>query len=187
MRCNVNRFIREEIDVEEFCAPYDLCLLGDIHEELQLSDKIWYTNNPVNQNFEKKPNNGVLLVEMQADTRSYTVTRIPTNDLPQLVQLECTAAQYEFIGVNAKDYYRIEVTGTPEELREVKTTVPNVKIDRIPLISSVLASDAQLSELEEIDTAGATLEDELQNYLHAMKYHEGHTAELMGLYKEVVA
>lgn len=176
-RPTVNQFIQEELDVAEFIAPFDYAYASDIHMPLDLFDgKLKYTNHPLNSSFEAKPDCGLLLVE--ANGAGLKDTRIPLS-LPNLIQINTTAADYEDTLEGTTDYYRIEVKGSPEELRAITSTSANTKLLKIPEVVSEYVAEA---ETEEIRTAG--LEESLQEYLTDMKLDETTIAKMMAIYRE---
>jgi len=176
-RPTVNQFIQEELDVATFIEPFDRVYASDIHMPLDLFDsKLKYTNHPLNSCFEAKPDCGLLLVE--ANGAGLKEHRIPLN-LPNLIQVTTTAADYEDTMIGTQDYFRIEVKGSPEELRALTTSTANTKLLKVPEVISEYVAEA---ETEEIKNVG--LEEALQDYLAEMKLDETTIAKMMALYRE---
>lgn len=172
-RCNINQFIKEEVDVEKLLQPHDLCIAGDIHQKLQYGDKLYYTGQPINKEFEVKPDNGVILLTI--DVAGYQLERINL-ELPALRKVVCTAAEYP-PKMNDKDFYKVEVTGSITELRLV-TETPNVKLDKIPLTDDTLASREVKEELQSLP-----LEEDLIVYMHELEFEEGRINRMVGVFK----
>jgi len=175
-RCTVNQFIQEELDVAKFIEPFDTCYASDIHMPLDLYDgKLKYTNHPLNSCFEAKAECGLLLVE--ANGAGLKDTRIKLS-LPNLVQVTTTAADYEDT-LDDVDYYRIEVKGSPDELRSITTASANTKLLKVPDVVSEYVAE---TETEEINNVG--LEDSLLGYLTEMQVPEETITKMMKIYQE---
>lgn len=174
-RCSYNQYVREEIDVAKLLEPFDLCIAGDIHAPFN-DGKLWYTNNPVNKEFQKSADCGVLLLEI--DSGKYQLTRIPLQ-LPALIQLSSNADE-ALPETNDTDYYRINVTGTHTELREVEIDKPNVKVNKVPRVEEALT----LAVDEEVATE-RSIEDELVSYLRDIGYSDDYVSEMMSALREV--
>lgn len=173
-RPNVNEFIKEEIDVHSFISGYDLCVAGDIHTDLVLErDQLVYTNSPLNSHFESNPNCGCLLLSADADGIEWE--RIPLT-LPNYVQITTTADKFKE-PKDAVNFIRIEVSGTPEELRKISTDKPNVKLVKVPLVSETY------TEVEE-EIKDQSLEEDLIDYMKELDYTEEHIAKLITVFKE---
>lgn len=175
-RCTINQFIREEIDVSELLEPFDLCVAGDIHDGLSIG-KLHYTNIPVNKEFVKTPNTGVVLLEVEKGKAS--VTRI-TTDLPALRLINCTAAELPSIEFNEKDYYKVVVTGTIQELRNVSLSVENARLEKEVIMDQVLADEAPTEAVEE-----QPLNLSLAEYLQSLKMGDGKIEKMMDVFEEV--
>lgn len=160
-RATINQFIKEEVDVEAITSPFDIAICGDIHEQIEVV-KVWYTGQPVNSMFENKANTGVLLLTI--DNGTFATKRIKT-DLPALIQRNCTAAEFETLEINDRDFYRVEVTGTLPELR-LLAAKPNMKLIKQPLVDEVLFTQ----EEEQPEVKDANLETGLTGYMQELQY-----------------
>lgn len=176
-RPTINIHIKEEIDVAKLIQPFDLVLAGDIHMPHQ-EGKLWYTNSPINKIFETNPECGCLLLKV-FDGKS-SVERIPMN-LPALVQVNTTAEKFNDLKLNDTDYYRVEVTGTPEQLRDVVTVKENVKLLKVPTFQEVLVKLEEVKEAQNV-----SLEDEYVGYMANLNYKEEDISRLMLVRREVV-
>jgi DNA repair exonuclease SbcCD nuclease subunit len=168
-RCAIPPHITEEIDMEAFTAPYDLCILGDIHMAHSFGNT-YYTNNPVNKIFEESVNTGYLVVDIGKDIK---VTRVKT-EYPALRAVSCTVEELPALRFNKTDFYKVEVTGTPEELRALKEPAPYIKLCKIPLLPDVLPSE-ELYEEPEVEN----LADDLVGYMKHLKYTDAQISELL--------
>lgn len=146
IRCTLNKFVKEEVDLEKVCKPYDLAILGDIHMPLDYSDKIVYTNSALNVHFEEedKITCGILLVEVSES--GIKKERISTRCLPALIRHKVSAADVESLALSANDYHLLEVSGTPEELRKIKNKAGAI-IKKIPVIAESTMSDEEIRTL----------------------------------------
>jgi DNA repair exonuclease SbcCD nuclease subunit len=173
-RPTVSKFIKEEIDVASLLKPFDLCLAGDIHSDFS-TGKLVYTNSPLNHSFEAAPDCGYLLLTVNKGKTQ--VLRIPT-DLPNLVQLTIKASDWP-VECDTKHFYRVSVEGTPEELRSITSTAPNVNVERIPLIE-----DSYADMEEEAPTEDFTIESDLIAYMIEMGITEEKIAKMIDVFKE---
>lgn len=174
-RCNYNQFVTEEIDVEKFTASYDLCIVGDIHDGFTLG-KIWYTNNAVNKEFDTHPKCGYL--EITKTETNCTISRIESS-VPSLRYLKLDAQRYAKIKGSSydmgNDFYKIEVEGTPEELRGL-TPLHNSILKRVPLVPNVLNLE---STEEVVDVETGDNDSGLVGYMTSLSYSDKYVAEMM--------
>ncbi|BCS54087.1 metallophosphoesterase [Geobacter sp. SVR] len=172
-RPDVNEYIKEEIDVAAFTDGYDLVLASDIHTDLTIGGRIFFTNSPLNNHFEPDPTCGCLLVT--CTNGSLSTTRIPL-DLPNLVQVTVDAADYKEI-VADYHFYRVEVTGTPEELRKISSSNTHVTLLKVP---EVVETYTEVKD----DTVGiiTSLEDSLIGYMQELGYDQGKIQQMMEVY-----
>lgn len=181
-RPTVNQFIQEEIDVAKFIEPYDLVVAGDIHMPLDLyNGKLLYTNHPLNSCYESSPDCGCLIVE--ANKAGIKTERISFNYSPNLIQIKTTAADYkepeEIEGVQ-QSYYRIEVTGSPEELRKITTDKWYIKLLKVPEVISEYVAEAEVAEEAALGTEGS-----LQEYMRSMDMDDNMIARMIAVFREV--
>lgn len=176
-RTTVGDFIREEIDTKKLCTPFDLIVAGDIHSDLQI-DNLVYTNQPINTQFEIIPNTGYLLLEID---KEINYRRIET-DLPSLIQINTNTQElsHQLTLVNQQDFYRINVEGTLQELRTVKVSLPNVKLNRIPILENIMAEDATELKVENLP-----LDAQIVEYLKLLKYSDSKVNDLLDVWKEL--
>ena len=174
-RPTVNQFIKEEINVSKFLDTADIVFASDIHMPLDYSDKLIYTNAPVNTHFECRPNCGCLLVSVVSGKVSRS--RLPIA-LPNLVAIETTVGNYEET-LDDYNFYRIAVTGTPEELRTIKNSSPSTQLLKIPEVLEVYAEVEDAKEIREIP-----LEDALVEYMQELEYEEAHIQKLITIFRE---
>lgn len=173
-RCDIPPHIKEEINFKKFTAPYDLCLLGDIHSEIEFGNT-YYTNNFVNKVFEERPVNGFLEVTIGKDIK---VKRVRTN-FPALVAHKTTAAEFGRLTFDPTDYHRVELSGTPEELRLITARCPNVKLVKLPIAPQSLTTEIEVTSQAEPLVLG----DDLGNYLSGgLGYTESYTAAMLDEY-----
>lgn len=179
-RPTVNQFIQEEICVADLIEPYDLVVAGDIHMPLDLFDgKLQYTNHPINSCYESTPNCGILLVE--ANGAGYRTERIGTLTR-SLISIKTTAAEYEEPEVieGNEDYYRIEVTGSPEELRKITTDKWYIKLLKVPEVVSEYVAEESVTEIKNV-----SLEQSLKDYMQSMNMDEETIGKMMTVFNEV--
>ena len=175
-RPTVNQFIQEEIDVEKFIAPFDVCFAGDIHLPLTLHDaKLIYVNHPVNSCFEKLPDCSLVLAKASGAGMAYK--RIPLA-LPNLVQINTTPEAYSE-PEDDFNFYRVEITGSPEELRSIKSSKPTVKLLKVPEVLDAFAEVAEDSEIQDV-----ALEDALVGYMKELNMDEENISQMMAVYRE---
>lgn len=175
-RPTVNKFIQEEIDVQKFISTSSLCICSDIHLPLTLCDgRLVYTNSPLNTHFEPKPDCGCLLLTLDSGEVSYKRLVL---SLPNLIQITTTASAFEDT-VDTVDYYRIEVTGTPEELRSIKTESPNTKLLKIPELQETYAELEVTKEVKD-----QSLQDALIGYMQELQMSEGSIQKMMEIINE---
>lgn len=175
-RCNVNQFIKEEVNVDLLSMPFDLVIAGDIHQSFE-TGKVIYTNQPLNSIFEKKSDTSVILLSVCAG--KFAVKRIKT-ELPSLIQINCTCEEYAGLKLNGTDYYRVEVTGTLPELRLIQAQ-PNVKVVKQPLVDVVLtAQEDEVTETHEEQK----IELGLTKYLNDLNYSDSKISRLMEVWSE---
>ena len=179
-RPTVNQFIQEEINVADFIKPYDLVVAGDIHMPLSLNDgKLLYTNHPVNSCYEATPDCGFILLE--ANGSGFNVERIGCHTR-SLISIKTTAADYEEPEVleGNEDYYRIEVTGSPEELRKITTDKWYIKLLKVPEVISEYAAEAEVSEIKCL-----SMEESLKAYMQSLQMDEELIGKMMTVFNEV--
>lgn len=176
-RCTVNQFIQEEIDVQELMTPFDLCVAGDIHLPYR-DGELWYTDAPVNKDFERKPETGVLLLVVNDGT--HQLKRIET-DLPKLIKVECTADDYVALTLDERHYYNIHVTGTPAQLKSLPELASNEKLVPIPVVDEALIVRA----VAEDDVVDLPLEEDLIQYMQELAYPEEKVGQMISEFREV--
>ena len=173
-RCTVNQFIQEELNVEKFTEWFDHVFAGDIHMPYQ-DDKLVYTNHPINSSFETTPNCGLLHVTL--NNGEVTWKRVLVS-LPNLIQISTTAAEFADT-LDDYHYYRIEVTGTPEELREISTESGNTKLLKVPDVVETYVESEDAEEVRDTD-----LETALLDYLRQMDLEDDTIVKMMTIFKE---
>lgn len=177
VRPTVNQFIQEEVDVAKLIEPYQLTIAGDIHQELELYDgKLVYTNAPLNNHFEEKPNTGVILLDV--DTLKWQ--RISTNHLPQLVQVTCKAEEYDGLVLQEGNHYRVEVTGTPQELRKISTENENIKLLKVPEVV-----DTYIEVEDAVEIRDLAMEEALIEYMKELKFEDEKITKMITVLKEI--
>lgn len=179
VRPTVNQFIQEEVDIAKLIEPYKLVVSSDIHQELELYDgKLVYTNAPLNNHFEEKPNTSVIIL----DTETLKWSRLSTNHLPQLVQITCKAEDFE--SESSKKgfghYYRFEVTGTPQELRKISTDDLNCKLLKVPEVVETYIEVEDAVEIRDL-----AMEEALIEYMKELKFEEDKITKMITVLKEV--
>ena len=177
-RCTVNSFIKEEIDTEKFLTPFDLVLAGDIHCDFE-KDNLVYVNQPINSKFETKSDCGFVLLACARDYKP-NWKRIKTY-LPSLIQVNCTVQEFPAMlnQLNSIDFYRVDVTGSLKELRGIKTGLPNVLLQKIPILEDSLAETVEIPKIESLP-----LDAQLVEYLKLLNYPEEKVEELLNVWKE---
>lgn len=177
VRPTVNQFIKEEVDVAKLIEPYQLTIAGDIHMPLELFDgKLVYTNAPLNNHFEEKPNTGVILL----DTKTLKWQRISTNHLPQLVQVTCKAEEYAGLVLQEGNHYRVEVTGTPQELRKISTENENIKLLKVPEVV-----DTYIEVEDAVEIRDLAMEEALIEYMKELKFEDEKITKMITVLKEI--
>lgn len=177
VRPTVNQFIQEEVDVAKLIEPYQLTIAGDIHQAIELFDgKLVYTNAPLNNHFEEKPNTGVILLDV--DTLKWQ--RISTNHLPQLVQVTCKAEEYDGLVLQEGNHYRVEVTGTPQELRKISTENENIKLLKVPEVV-----DTYIEVEDAVEIRDLAMEEALIEYMKELKFEEDKITKMITVLKEI--
>lgn len=175
-RPTVNFFIQEEIDVEKFLSTCSYCFAGDIHMPTSFCDgKLVYTSAPLNHTFERTPDCGALLVTIEDG--KVTHKRIPLT-LPNLIQIDTTAEKFEDT-LDTFNFYRISVTGTPEDLRQIKTTSENTKLLKIPELQDTYVESEVVEEVK-----NQSLQEALVGYMQELNYTEEKIAEMIGVLHE---
>jgi len=174
-RPTVNFFIQEEIDVQKFLGTGDHFFLSDIHDNFDLAENAIYTNAPLNNHFEPHPKCGCLLVTLDAGEVSHK--RIPLT-LPNLIQIDTTAEKFEDT-LDTFNFYRISVTGTPEDLRQIKTESPNTKLLKIPELQDTYVESEVVEEVK-----NQSLQEALVGYMQELNYTEEKIAEMIGVLHE---
>ena len=176
-RPTVNQFIQEEIDVEKFIAPFDYCFAGDIHMPIELHEgKLISINHPLNSCFEANPDGSLILVEPAKQGINWS--RIPLQ-LPNLVQKVTAATEFQEPDEDG-NFYRIEVQGSPEELRQCQSERPDLKLLKIPVVGSEFAN---LEEPE--DKLHHDFEAGVLSYLQELNLSEERIQQLMAVFREV--
>lgn len=168
-RCNYNKFVTEEIPVAEFTKPYDLCIVGDIHDSYQ-EGNLWYTNNPINKEFDTDPTCGYLEISIGNEI---TVDRVTTN-YPRLLGRKVKASEFSSLQFTKQDFYKVEVEGSPEELKLIKEWPSNVILVKVPVVTSSLF----IPEVDDVkDTEGSDVG--LEEYMKAMGYSDELIVDMM--------
>lgn len=180
VRPTVNQFITEEVDIKKLISPYKLVLAGDIHAPLELHEgKLVYTNHPLNSSFEAKPDCGVLLL----DTETLEWSRIPTK-LPNLIQIKCSVEEYpkhaELVAQDSFNFYRVEVTGEPKDLRTIKSESDNVKLLKVPEVIDTFKESEDAVEIRDL-----TLEESLIEYMQELKMEEDTITKMMAIWRQL--
>lgn len=169
-RPNVNYFIREEIDVESLLEPYNLCIASDIHENFE-ADKLIYTNSPLNCSFEKEPKHGCILLTI--DQGEVNVERIKLN-LPNMVQISCLSKEYP-PETDDYNFFRIEVTGSLTELRQIENSSGNIKVVKVPLVAESYVEGKDEENVEK------PLKVELADYMLELGYEEDRIGRMFSI------
>lgn len=179
-RPTVNQFIQEEIDVEKFIAPYTIAAVGDIHMPLNLYDgRLMFTNHPINSCYEAAPNCSFLLLEANEAGIKAERKRAYTRNL---ISIKTSAVDYvepEVVEDN-EDFYRIEVTGSPEELRKITTDKWYIKLLKVPEVVSEYVADEGTAEIKNV-----SLEQSLKDYMQSMNMDEETIGKMMTVFNEV--
>lgn len=181
VRSNVGKFIKEETDVASLVEPFDVCIAGDIHSDIT-TGKTHYTNSPLNKDFERTPISGYL--EVTIDSGNKTVDRVYTN-YPSLIYRRFEFSQLADFTPESEHFYKVDVEGTPEELRKVYLPFDNVRIHKIPKLPDAIASPAASEITPTLTHSVGALDDELVNYMKLLKYDEAYINDMMTEYKEV--
>lgn len=173
-RPTVNKFIQEEVDVAALIAGFDYVFASDIHMPYEDGNLI-YTNHPLNSSFEAVPNCGFIELTLG---ESVEWKRVPLA-LPNLIQISTTAEEYTET-LDDYHYYRIEVSGSPEELRQIITEQSNVKLQKVPdVVEAYVEQEVQEEKVE------LALEDGLMEYLQGMQLDEQTISKMMKIFLEV--
>lgn len=167
-RCTIPPHITEEINVKKLTKPFDLCIVGDIHTNLQF-DNVYYTNQPLNKQFETEPSCSYLEVDLD----TLKVTRKPAF-YPSLIAKKMIAKKFHKEKFPAPHFYKVEVEGTPEELRLIKEAHSNVKLCRIPLLEKSVALSEEVTEAPVL-----SLDDDLVDYMKALGYKDQLIADML--------
>jgi DNA repair exonuclease SbcCD nuclease subunit len=176
-RATINQFIREEIDVANLIAPFDICFVSDVHDPLELHEgKLVYTNNPLNHNFEREPKCGCLLISCELGDIKWR--RIPLH-LPNLIQISTIPDLYTEPPEDG-NFYRVEVKGSTADLRYLTTEQQNVKLLKLPEVAETFVE--QEAEVE--TAAGLVLTDALVRYMEDLGYSNAKVQEMMEVYLE---
>jgi len=169
-RCNFNKFVTEEIDVEKFTGPFDFCIAGDIHAPFEIGNVV-YTDKPINKEFDSNPSCGYLEITIDKDV---TYKRVPTY-YPSLVGKKVKAHEFNNLVFQPEHYYRVEVEGSPAELKSIQPPSNNVILSKVPVVQSAIAS---VEEVEKI-TEDAYSDDGLIGYMKSLNYEDDLIANMM--------
>lgn len=172
-RATLNEFIKEEIDVKRLIEPFDICIAGDLHSEINLYEKLYYCNHPINSSFESNPNCSFILLTIEDN--KYDIQRIAT-DLPSLILKNCTAEDFSNLELDPKHFYKVIVKGKLEELRKIPNKLPNAKIVKVAEDQIVYDSEVELEETE-IRTKDA--KEKFIVYMHQLGWEDNLIAKMM--------
>lgn len=173
-RCNINEYIREEVNVRELIAPFDICIAGDIHAPYE-DGKLVYASQPLNDEFQRTPNCGVIYLEIEDKVPK--IRRLKT-DFPNLIQVTCKVSEYP-PKLDDFNFYRVEVSGEMSDLKEIKATTDNMKLVKLPYIDDVYIETQQEEELQEIP-----LDLELIQYMNELGMPEEKIRKMIDIFKE---
>lgn len=192
-RTTVGEYVREEIKTDLLCKPFCLVIAGDIHTE-HTKGNLVYTNQPINSAFASEACTSYLLLTLEESGLSYK--RIPTK-LPSLIQWNCDAEDWgrvlnevtlhriqnqDDMGGGNTDFLKINITGTLKELRGISSEIPNVKINKIPIVDTTVVNEVSYEKaVEAIST-----DMQLIEYLKTVPYTEDNINSLLEIWKEVV-
>lgn len=182
-RCNYNPFVREEIDVSALVGEFDLVIAGDIHDAFTLDNKVVYTNNPINKEFEATPNCGWVWLTVDGDGQTTGILREATR-FPALRQLHCSADQWP-VELPQNDFCRVQITGSVEALRNLPdaSDLP-VKLDKVPDTLQLAVPEGADARLE----AAGGLHEELPAYLATLAdLDETRVADMMTFFYQELA
>lgn len=183
-RSDYNKFVREELDVAEFTAPYDLCVAGDIHDAFHFGN-VWYTNNPLNKDFETSPTCGWLEVSIDTEQAPASCNVFHRRiEFPELRQIECTATEWP-PQIDGRHFYKIQVSGSVSELRDVKNQFPNAKVVRAPVTEHALPTEV-MAEGSDISLRDGDLENDLMTYVSGLGWGDDTTASMGDVFREVI-
>jgi hypothetical protein len=183
-RRTVNQFIREEIDVAEMIAPFDLIVAGDIHEPIH-DGNFWYTGSPLNKDFQPNPSATWLEIDIDPVNRRYAAKHVSL-DGPLLVKVKAHAADWP-LQLKEPHYYHVELSGEAAELRPI-TAIGRMKLTKIPDLAQALILAEAADQQEAVGEAVAkSLEEELAQHLTALDYPTQEVAEMLTVLREEAA
>jgi DNA repair exonuclease SbcCD nuclease subunit len=178
-RSDYNKWVKEEIDVAALADGYDLVIAGDIHDSFQF-DNVWYTNNPLNKDFEANPHCGCLWVEIDPQAKSYKAWHEKL-EFPALRKVACSVKEWP-CALPEKDYCQVEVSGAPEALRMLAPAEGLARVVPIPQVGETLSLEgAEASETE------VGLCEGLTTYVEELSENPEETTEMMTFFQEELA
>jgi len=178
IRAEIPPFISEEAPINEIAKNFDVCIFGDIHDELEF-DNVYYTNNPLNCCYEVTPNCGYTILTV--DKGKFNIQRVKT-DLPNLVKINTQAEAFEneVLKLDPKHFYKIEVEGLAAELKAIPKSGINFKTEK-QIIEEIQTEEAY--HIPVSDIKHETLEEELIWYMQQLEMND---KDIQGMMDEFV-
>jgi DNA repair exonuclease SbcCD nuclease subunit len=111
--------ITESIIGDHWPAENPLVVSGHIHDFDKLSNNIIYTGTPIQHAFGDKEDKGVFLFQFDKDKR-FSYDKIDL-DLPKKKIIKISFSEVPLLKkLEQKNYYKLVISGTPEELKTLK-------------------------------------------------------------------
>ena len=117
LRCNVPPYIKEEYDIKFLSNTFDLVILGDIHQPLELFNNVHYPGQPFSSKYTPNVEHQYFLI----DTDTLEITKKELN-LPNKILLNLTLKQAKDYIYSPENLYKVKITGFIDELKEFKNT-----------------------------------------------------------------
>ncbi len=131
----------EEVDTS-FTKDYDLVILSDIHSRYHPSDNVYYTSSPYPTHYirDSREEYGYMVVNVDDKTFKYI-----TLNLPKKIRLDIKYEDLPEVKINPEHLYKLHVSGTLDELRNVPTW------ENVTVVKEVLKIDTQAVTTKDVD------------------------------------
>ena len=166
----------EEIDTSLFKDRYKLMILGDIHARYSPEPHAHYTSSPYSTAF--TPITGKTkygYIELTLDNGKYDWAYIDL-DLPQKYKVELTFDQLKDFKPEARHLYRVEVTGTIDQLNTLTNTknvryIKKLEQPNRPATAAATTTNASFIDVlsEKVETSISKRKAEVKNILVQVK------------------
>jgi DNA repair exonuclease SbcCD nuclease subunit len=142
----------ESIVGDSWSLENPLVVSGHIHDFDELAPNLIYTGTPIQHGFGDREDKGVFLFRFKDDKFEYDKIDL---DLPKKKIIKISFSDVSLLNVDHKSYYKIIISGTPEELKTLKLSNMLQNNPRCKIVYKTISSSLeQMNKDIGIDSKG---------------------------------